>query len=723
MEIKYRNNNKEIFAPLKNSWLVATPEEIIRQETIQRLVTEFGYQLEQMEQDFYLGIESFKRLNESIIVIGDSVKADFKNSNPSHLVFCLGIGEFIKNDFIQAENYAIISGAKYFTIAHSPQDKREIKPIYRTFELVAKNEKVHLQELADIPQAIKTAKKNIVKQLQNISKEEFKNIFFACHDIIRNIDKFSPEMAFDEISKILFIKITKERESGNIYTKETFQNSKLTHIELFNETKVRYKVERIFDENDTLRVRDISFNQIIEKLGKYNLSEVPEDIKGVAFEEFLGKTFRGDLGQFFTPRTVVDFMVSVLNPKENELICDPCCGSGGFLIESFKKIKTEITDNIRTEKLRFRNQIFQSNFYSLDSSTQNNILEKILFIFSQLEEEIDTSKSGKRLNFLSDSCIYGTDAEPRSARTAKMNMFMQGDGHSGVHHHDGLLDINGIYKNRFDVILTNPPFGSRIYKSLTITEEDLQPQEIYESKYGSPYVDSHNNDLAKYHTLKAKNPKEEVSLLDFYETSKYSSLTEVAFMERCLNLLKAGGRMGVVLPEGFLNGSELQRVREYIEGRAKLLMIVSIPQEVFVSAGASVKSSLIFLKKFTLEEANQYQQIAHQATQEIEEKYKAEREQIQEQYNTKKDLKKPLNTLNQKIEVEKRKLIKERFDYELAIVEIKNAGISSTGQTKENELVVLSEEFTHYQQMNNLWESKNANYTYHIDSNGLLERN
>ena len=88
----------------------------------------------------------------------------------------------------------------------------------------------------------------------------------------------------------------------------------------------------MFDDNENIKIRQNSFEQILEKLQVYNLSDTQDDVKGIAFEQFLGTTFRGELGQFFTPRTIVDFMTSILDPKECEVICDPTCGSGGFLI-------------------------------------------------------------------------------------------------------------------------------------------------------------------------------------------------------------------------------------------------------------------------------------------------------------------------------------------------------------------------------------------------------
>ena len=139
------------------------------------------------------------------------------------------------------------------------------------------------------------------------------------------------------------------------------------------------------------------------------------------------------------------------------------------------------------------------------------------------------------------------------ARTAKMNMIMQGDGHGGVHHHDGLINVNGIYNNKFDIILTNPPFGSRVDKSLRITNQDIPSDDkikLYKSLYGEEYqkIIDELTDWANYDN--GKNKPIGRSVLSFFDVGKMSSLTEILFIERCINLLKPGGRMAIVLPEG-----------------------------------------------------------------------------------------------------------------------------------------------------------------------------
>src|SRR5690606_30562057 len=122
----------------------------------------------------------------------------------------------------------------------------------------------------------------------------------------------------------------------------------------FDKTKEIFKTDEIFDPNDSIKIRETSFLQIVKELEKYNLSDTSDDIKGIAFEEFLGRTFRGELGQFFTPRTIVDYMVDVLDPEEGEKICDPCCGSGGFLIKAFEYVREKIEKDVQLQKEKIK---------------------------------------------------------------------------------------------------------------------------------------------------------------------------------------------------------------------------------------------------------------------------------------------------------------------------------------------------------------------------------
>ena len=465
MDIQIENN--KIFAPLKNKWLVNKPEEQVRQKYICRLVDSYGYSLDQMAQELQVSnAQRGQGAARADIVIWRSKEDKTNNKSALIVVECKAESVTIhEEDYYQGYNYAAWAGADFFVTTNLKET--------RVFRVVKGELPKRLEEIADIPTAEKATNQKEID-----------------HNIIRNNDKLSPEAAFDEISKILFIKIRYERsnEDGQIFSAERFytlrknrdeynkemqiKDAKPFYQHLFDLTKQEFANDHLFEPNDVIKIRENSFEQIVEELEIYNLSTTSDDVKGIAFEKFLGRTFRGELGQFFTPRTIVDFMVKVLDPQEGEYICDPCCGSGGFLIDAFEYVRTKIEKDIEQQKETIKKQFYTEAYDALPESEKVSIDAKVSDVFAVLNRELDINNAEGRLRSLSFDCIYGTDANPRMARTAKMNMIMHGDGHGGVHHHDGLLNVNGIFENRFDIILTNPPFGAHVDKSLLITEAD-----------------------------------------------------------------------------------------------------------------------------------------------------------------------------------------------------------------------------------------------------------
>lgn len=726
MEVQIKEN--KIYAPLKDKWLVVRPEEEVRQRYICRLVDSYGYDLSQMDQE--IKVNNTRRGTGSAradIVIWRTKEDRLEKKYPIVVVECKAETVTIREeDYYQGYNYASITHAKFFVTTNIKETR-----VFRVVEGEIPN---RLEEIADIPTAEIATDEKKVKELLNQTKaftrDEFSRLLYKCHNIIRNNDKLSPEAAFDEISKILFIKIRYERDNTGtqIFSKDAFVKLKDAYNSmkskdapefyqfLFEKTKEDFSKDNLFDPNETIRIRETSFEKIVEELQVYNLSTTSDDVKGIAFEKFLGRTFRGELGQFFTPRTIVEFMVSVLDPQEGEYICDPCCGSGGFLIRAFEYVREQIESELEQRKEEVKKQLIPENYDDLNPKEQEAIDAKVSDAFAKMNFEVDVNNAKGRLRSLSFDCIYGTDANPRMARTAKMNMIMHGDGHGGVHHHDGLLNVNGIWDGRFDVILTNPPFGARVDKDIKISEADKFTDEAkikaYVKRYGEEYLTA----------LRQVNDHIGESLLDQFGVGKMSGLTEVLFIDRCLNLLKPGGRLGIVLPEGVLNNTNLQNVREYFEGRAKILLIVSIPQDVFMAAGATVKPSLMFFKRFTEEEQAQYNGIKVKAFAEVQEKYIDELTSIENDLAKrgkealpaaeKKILRARKKEIEAAIDQETKILVKQRFDYVIPIADIKRAGINSIGIKIENDLEPLLEEFTKYRKENNLWNKRHANTSY-----------
>lgn len=737
MEIKIENN--QIYSPIRDKWLVYKPEEEVRQRYVCRLVDSYGYGIKQMGEEVKVtNSQRGQGAARADIVIWRNEEDKRKGKNALIVVECKAENVTIRQaDYFQGYNYAAWAGAKFFVTTNLKET--------RIFKVVEDAMPKKLEEIADIPSADMVDDDKKIKamllQTKAFTRDEFSRLLFKCHNIIRNNDKLSPEAAFDEISKILFIKIRYERTNSGtqIFSKEEFLKQKKMYDAvkskespdyyqfLFNKTKEDFAKDHLFDENETIKIRENSFEQIVKELQVYNLSTTSDDVKGIAFEQFLGRTFRGELGQFFTPRTIVDFMVSVLDPQEGEYVCDPCCGSGGFLIRAFEYVREHIENEVEVRKEDVKKSLFTDDYSKLPKKEQEKIDQKVIDAFSKMNYELDINNPMGRLRSLSFDCIYGTDANPRMARTAKMNMIMHGDGHGGVHHHDGLLNVNGIWEGRFDVILTNPPFGARIDKELKITEADrftdIEKIKAYEKRYGKENYDN---------ALKQVNDHIDQPILDLFQIGKFSGLTEVLFIERCLNLLKPGGRMGIVLPEGVLNNTNLQKVRDFVESKAKILLIVSIPQDVFMAAGATVKPSLLFFKKFTENEAEEYNRIYIQASHEVEAKYDEEMTDIDVKLakrgkealtkDEKKSLRSRKKELTVLIENEIKALVKERFDYVIPIAEVQKAGISTTGAKIENELEPLEKEFTEYRKENKLWEKHVKATKYNVSDDGTMLR-
>ena len=780
-DLEVQEKDGKIYCPLKKAWHVSTPEERVRQYYIAILANKYGYSLEQMDQE--LKVNNSKRGQgkaRADIVIWKS-EQDKKDKQAAFIVVeCKAENVKVRvEDYYQGFNYASWAHAEFFVTTNEKETKYfNVDPAYLPQKL---DEVVAIPTAKDVDDAARI--EQIKNQTKLFTRDEFTKTLRACHNIIRNNDKLSPEAAFDEISKLLFMKIRFERDNKGmkVFTKQEYLDAAQNHEKnvrpglkgtdlyalsymqfLFRTTKEFFKDDRLFDDKDEINIRENSFIQILEKLETFNLSDTQDDVKGIAFEEFLGTTFRGELGQFFTPRTIVDFMTEILDPQEGEVICDPTCGSGGFLIKAFEYVREKIEADIRSKKDSLRLSIEGNDYDALPEDKQVKISHSIDKMQAALNTELDTGIEGSRMYQLSRNCIYGTDANPRMARTSKMNMIMHGDGHGGVHHHDGLLNVNGIFEERFDVILTNPPFGQNVDRGQLISEADKftdeEMKKKYKKKYGAAYDEA----------LKQVDDHIGESLLSLYDLGNTSTLTEVLFMERCLRLLKKGGRMGMVLPEGVLNNKNLQAVREYFEGKAKIILICSIPQDVFIAAGATVKPSLVFMRRFTNDEESEYANCKSEALAEVTALHQAEIDKLEatiakadalteslkddlkkaktklkqakkDKKNTtsveteittikkeqadnrlnKKTAEKELKELYKQIDEETKPVVKKKFDYDIPIAKIDDAGITTTGAASEgNQLPQLVDEYSDYRIQNNLWPVLNNETIYAMNTDG-----
>lgn len=361
--------------------------------------------------------------------------------------------------------------------------------------------------------------------------------FEDIQDYIYANDGLSPQQTLNEFLKILFIKIYDEKANLRLFniTLEEYnelktngkKNSAIERIsKLFDLTKKEYI--GVFEADDKIKLSNNALGYTINKLQAISLKDSSSDAKGLAFQKFLTHGEKVGKGQFFTPQPVIDFCVKMINPQSNETIIDPCCGSGGFIYSAFRFM----TQNATTE-------------------TRENIISKKL---------------------------YGVDINRDITKISKMKLLLEENVNNNIYCRNSLADIDSMKLmlsgskefEGFDIVLTNPPFGTagKITDTSILSSFDL----------GHKWRETYNG-YGVTNTLATGQP------------------AEILFIERCLDLLKPGGRMAIVLPNGHFENPSLDYLRFYIKQRAKIIAIINLPQETFIPYGTGVKTSLLFLEK------------------------------------------------------------------------------------------------------------------------------
>jgi type I restriction-modification system DNA methylase subunit len=538
------------------------PEEKVQAETFLTLVLIYGYPENRIKQ--FVSVQMGSETKEAdIVVYSDDeceetyILVECKKEDLTDQQFNIAVD--------QAYSYAVAEGAKYVWTTS------RIKNQY--YEVPDKKPKSRI-EIPDIPQfginklaPYKYVKGGIsqtdtddltiaaepdpnVKQkffeLQVVRESELTKIFIQSHQALWGGGQRNPSVAFDELDKLIFCKIWDEkhpRKIGEPYDFQIFRDE--DPEDLLKRIKKIYAVgekeaPEVFKDGITLSAQETL--TIVKYFQRINLNKTDLDSKGKAFETFMGSYFRGDFGQYFTPRPIVKFIVDSLPITHKSRVLDTSCGSGGFLLYALDKVReqaNEFYDPIKNEKDHYK--------YWHDFAEKN---------------------------------LFGIEINDQIARTAKMNMIIHDDGHTNVIASDGLLSDaemqaksrNKEFKyNSFDFIVTNPPFGSSI----------KQTEKAYMHQYN----------------LAIK----EVDWLNTTASGKAalrdSQSTEVLFLEQCHKFLVELGYLAVVIPDGILTNSSLQYVRDNIEEMYRIVAVVSMPQTAFSATGAGVKSSVLFLRK------------------------------------------------------------------------------------------------------------------------------
>lgn len=417
--------------------------------------------------------------------------------------------------------------------------------------------------------------------LPAIPREELRAAIRKCHQSLWEGGRRSPIAAFGEFCKLIFVKHRDEkdldRRVGEPYDFQR-KSGESAH-QLAARIHKLYAHEQsqepdVFTEK--IHVDPPVLAQVVEHLEGISLDRTELDTKGVAFEEFMGGFFKGDFGQYFTPRELIGFSVEMLNPERTELVLDPACGSGGFLLYAL--------DHVRREADRL---------YPQGSGKDDQVLDRYAYWHEFAERN-----------------VYGIEINDELARVAKMNMIIHDDGHTNIVGHDALdfferpKDAEGnptgenrpylydrnrsLRKGKFDLVLTNPPFGSVVKRS---EKGDGYLEQFELQQYLGKSTTGTQSDESAQGKADAKSGTKAVK-------ARASIKTEILFLERVHSFLKPGtGRAAIVLPDGILTNSSLQGVRDWLLARFQLLAVVSLPQFAFAHYDAGVKASLVFLRR------------------------------------------------------------------------------------------------------------------------------
>lgn len=534
----------EILDYLTGKPLLATPEERVRQIMVQRLVEEYGYYPKQIQTvpEFYIR-KGTRKIGPADIVVFHSERKTQDNI----YVIVETKREERKDGIDQLKSYLSPTRAEFGIWFNG----KEI--VY----LQSLRKRPFFREIADIPKKGETLEDIGLYQKRNlVPASELKTIFETCHNYIYANEGLLKEKVFNEVLKLIFIKMVDERSLGQkcefrITDKELAELEKgipnefmLRITNLFNKVKEQYP--DVFPNYvEKINLKPLTTAVIVSRLQKYSLIDTPADVKGTAFQTFVHAHERGERGEFFTPYPILRLAVKLLNPKDDERILDPACGSGGFLVQAMKHVFNKI-DSSRPD---------------LQKSIRNQIKEDYAHTY-----------------------IRGIDINPDLARVSKMHMILYDDGHTGIFSTNSLgsfekiretallAHAGDITEDMFRIILTNPPFG---------TKGKVTGKAILEQF-----------DLAhRWKKNRASGKLEKTSSM--FE----SQVPDILFIERCLDFLEDYGRMAIVVPDGILTNATLRYVREFIKQKARIIAVVSLPQETFVPHGAGSKTSVLFLQK------------------------------------------------------------------------------------------------------------------------------
>ena len=533
-----------------------TPEEYVRQEIAKSLVREYGYPKKNIAVEFTLRLGSRKPRADLVIF---NPEAEHAQETGYIMVEC-------KAQSVKSSDRKEGVGQlhSYLSVSPNTQYGMWTNGLERyCYRKIVKDGQIVYEEIADLPsfgQTEEEAERPRFDQLKPASSDALLFAFRRCHNYIAGNQGLQKPEAFWELLKLIFCKIHDERDSQNVefYAAGNERSGingplkvKARLDKLFAEVKKEYST--IFPANEVIALKLPVLAYLVSQLQMYSLLESDVDVKGHAYEEIVGANLRGDRGEFFTPRNVCNMAVAMLAPGENQLILDPACGTGGFLIAAMN----HVIEKIRTAEInRWKGDL------------------------DRAEPRIQD-----RIKKFAGNYIVGIDFNPNLVKASKMNMVMNNDGAGGLFQANSLaspatwedaLRERGLL-GKVDLIFTNPPFGSKI---------PIDDPAILE-KFDLGHAWSYDKDADTW-TMTVGIQK--------------SQPPEILFIERCVRFLTPGsGKVAMVLPDGILGSPGLGYVRDWILTHTRVLASIDLHPDTF-QPSVSVQTSVLVLQRKTQQE-------------------------------------------------------------------------------------------------------------------------
>ena len=549
-----------------------TPEEYVRQTIEKRLVNEHEYKRGQVRVEFTLHVGSRKPRVDLAIFENESVPQTQENVRIAIECKKESVSPSAKKDGIgQLKSYmSCCPNCEWGLWTNSLQ-----KFVFR--KSVDEDGHITFMEFNDIPSANGTlddVNRPKRKTLKSAFDDNLLFVFRTCHNHIYANDGLQKQQAFFELLKVIFCKIEDERNLPHpleFYATSDERGSRDGQLTvqkrigaIFEKVKTRHG--KIFDEDAVIELTPRSLAYIVSELQGYSLLNTNIDIKGKAYEEIVGANLRGDRGQFFTPRNVMKMVVEMLDPTDEERTADTSCGTGGFIVTAM----THVMQRIEAELIE--------EFGPREGWTYE-----------------ETSAFQSTVADVASRNFFGFDIDRDLAKATKMNMVMNNDGSGNILQTNSLLpphEWDMDFKTRlakavgkdpkdlvnwqslamFDVIVTNPPFGTKIpIKDPSILDQ-FELAHIWE-------CDKSTGKWTMTDRLQSSVPP------------------EILFVERCTQFLVEGGRMGIVLPDSILGAPGLGYIREWLIVNHRIVASLDLHADAFQPHNGVQTSVLILQKK------------------------------------------------------------------------------------------------------------------------------